>query len=81
MALLVSVPPGKPISSPICLSRTSIVMIRNQVVGVTLKVSHICSDHDELDIVHEDLDDSTDGEGLKEEAPHKIWQECRSMEV
>ena len=58
---------------------TSIVMIRSQVVGVTLKVSHICSD--ELDIVHEDLDDNTDGEGLKEGAHHKIWQECRSMEV
>ena len=37
---------------------------------MTLKVSHICSD--ELDVVHEDLDDSTDGEGLEEEAPHKI---------
>ena len=45
---------------------------------VTLKVSHICSD--ELDILREDLDDSTDGEALEEEAPHKIWQECRNFE-
>ena len=54
-------------------------MIRGHVVRVTLKVSHIYSD--ELDIVHEDLDDSTDGKGLEEEAPHKIWQECRNLEV
>ncbi len=79
VALLVSVPTGKPISSPICSKQNVYSNDQSQVVGVTLKVSHICSD--ELDIVHEDLDDSTDGEGLKEEAPHKIWQEGRSMEV
>ena len=38
-----------------------------------------CSD--ELDVVHEDLDDSTDGEDLEEKAVHKIWKVCSNLDV